>query len=116
MRVYMVGIKGVAMTSLALCYQDVGFDVIGSDVSEEFVTEAILKKRNFHILHEFSPDHITKNIDMVVYTGAHRGKDNPEVAKAIELGIPVMSHAQALGELIKDKKVISVCGTGGKST
>src|SRR5258708_5359039 len=114
--IHLVGIKGVAMTSLALCLQDAGVKITGSDVEEEFVTEEILKKRKFHIFHGFSPDNISENIQLVVYTGAHQGKNNPEVIRAAKLGIPVMSNAQALGELMKGKNVISVCGTGGKST
>lgn len=114
--IHLVGIKGVAMTSLALCLQDAGKNVTGSDVVQDFVTEKILKERRFHIFHGFSPDHVTKDIDLVVYTGAHNGSYNLEVEAAHALGIPTMSHAEALGNLIANKKVISVCGTGGKST
>lgn len=113
---HLVGIKGVAMTSLALCLQDAGLSVVGSDVPESFVTEDILKSRKFHVFHNFSPENIQPPIDVVVYTGAHQGKNNPEVKEAVRLGIPVMSHAEALGSIMTGKRVISVCGTGGKST
>lgn len=114
--VHFVGIKGVAMTSLALCLQDMGISVSGSDVKEDFVTKQQLVSRNISILTGFSPSHIQKNVDLVIYTGAHSGIHNPEVEYALQQGIPVLSQAQALGELMASKHAISVCGTGGKST
>lgn len=115
-KVYFVGIKGVAQTSLALCLADLGIEVLGSDVGEEFVTEKVLRERRFKIFTDFNPEHIEANIDLVVFTGAHFGSQNVEVKRAQELGIPVMSHAMALGELTKGKDLIAVCGAGGKST
>jgi UDP-N-acetylmuramate--alanine ligase len=44
------------------------------------------------------------------------GQDNPEVTKANELGIPVISRAIALAELLQDTTAISVAGTHGKTT
>ncbi len=115
-KIHLVGIKGVALTALALCLSDAGIEVSGSDVAEEFVTEGVLKKRGFKLYASFSPTHIKKDLDLVVYTGAHQGVHNPEVVAAQKLGISVISHAQALGELTESKKLIAVCGTGGKST
>lgn len=114
-KVYLVGIKGVAMTALALCLRDRGCQVLGSDVPEDFVTQEVLEKAGFEIT-SFDPVFITKDYDLVVYTGAHQGKNNPQVVQAGKLGIPTLSHAEALGVLTQDKKLISICGTGGKST
>jgi UDP-N-acetylmuramate--alanine ligase len=44
------------------------------------------------------------------------GNDNPEVLKATELGIPVISRAIALAELLENSTAISVAGTHGKTT
>lgn len=114
--VHMVGIKGVAMTALALCLQDAGVKVTGSDVPEEFVTHNVLRHRHFHIFHGFSPNNIGHDTQLVIYTGAHQGQHNTEVVHAKEKGIRVMSHAEALGNIMAGKKVVSVCGAGGKST
>lgn len=43
-------------------------------------------------------------------------KENPEVVKAVELGIPVVSRAIALAELLQNATAISVAGTHGKTT
>ena len=44
------------------------------------------------------------------------GEDNPEVVEATKLGIPVVSRATALAELLQDATAISVAGTHGKTT
>lgn len=56
----------------------------------------------------------TKPSCVVVSTAI--SKDNPEVAHANELGIPVVSRAIALAELLEDSVAISVAGTHGKTT
>ncbi len=115
--IHLVGIKGVAMASLAQCLDDIGsIKITGSDVAEDFVTADVLTARGFEISIGFDASHIDTDVNLVIYTGAHNGKQNVEVLKAAELGIPVLSHAEALGKLMEGKKAISVCGTGGKST
>ena len=56
----------------------------------------------------------TKPSCVVVSTAI--SQDNPEVAQANELGIPVVSRAIALAELLEDSITISVAGTHGKTT
>lgn len=114
--IHLVGIKGVAMTSLAQCLLDINKTVTGSDVSEDFVTKKILAKLDIQMTTGFSPEDIPPDTDLLIYTGAHRGSQNPQVVSAKVRGIPVLSHAEALGELMAQKQAISVCGTGGKST
>lgn len=114
--IHLVGIKGVAMTSLAQCLLDLGKVVTGSDVEEDFVTSSALKKMEIALDSGFSPEHIHESTDLVIFSGAHKGSENPEVLAAKNRGIAVMSHADALGELMKGKRGVSVCGVGGKST
>ncbi len=112
---YLVGIKGVALTALAQCLLDAGKQVRGSDVAEDFVTKDILAKRGIEIDSGFESE-IPAATDCVIYTAAHQGQFNPQVQQAQAKGIPIMSHAEALGELFNEKKGIAVCGVGGKST
>jgi UDP-N-acetylmuramate--alanine ligase len=114
--IHLVGIKGVALASLAQCLDDMGVTVTGSDVAEDFVTKEALKQREFQIHVGFDASHIPGSCDLVVYTGAHQGKQNVEVREALQKGIRAISHAEALGELMHGKKGISICGTGGKSS
>ncbi|MDZ7586830.1 MAG: Mur ligase family protein, partial [Patescibacteria group bacterium] len=64
----------------------------------------------------FSPTHLPRNCDLVIYTGAHGGLDNPQVQAALKLKIPVMSHAQALALFSEGKKILATAGVGGKSS
>src|SRR3990167_1158239 len=114
--VHFTGIKGVGMTSLALCCQDLGIKITGSDVEEEFVTDETLKNRGLPWKIGFKKENLNPKPDLLVFTGAHGGLNNPEVLVAKELGIPVISHAEALGQLAEGKKTIAVCGVGGKTT
>jgi len=114
--IHLVGIKGVAMTSLAQCLVDLGKVVTGSDIEDEFVTSSLLSSLNLQTYTSFSPEHLHEGTELVIYSGAHKGSQNPEVLAAKERGIPILSHADALGELMQGKRGISVCGVGGKST
>ena len=117
-RIYFVGIKGVAMTSLAIYAKQRGIIVSGSDTPEVFPTQEALKKSNITPLIGFYASHVTDlpKPDLVVYTGAHDGKNNIEVRKALEERIPCVSHAEALGMCMKDSFQVSVAGSHGKTT
>jgi len=112
---YLVGIKGVAMTSLAECLLDAGKSVSGSDLPEEFVTQASLEKAKITVDSTFSAP-LPPKTDCVIYTAAHDAQLNPQVVAAQKAGIPVWSQAEAIAGLANQKKVIAVCGVGGKST
>lgn len=114
--IHFVGIKGVGMTALACCAQDLGIKVSGSDVGEIFVTDKILKQRKIHWKIGFEEKHLKPRPNLVITTGAHGGLANPEVVAAGKLKIPILTHAQALGKFMEGKEGISVCGVGGKTT
>lgn len=113
---HLVGIKGVAMTAMACCLQDLGIVVTGSDVEEKFVTDKVLKERQIKWRAGFSAKNIKKQTDLVITTAAHGGLQNPEVIEAQKRGISGLTHAEALGKLMEGKRGISVCGVGGKTT
>jgi UDP-N-acetylmuramate--alanine ligase len=112
---YLVGIKGVAMTSLAQLLLDAGKKVSGSDVPEAFVTEKILSTLPVQIDTSFDKN-ILEETQCVIYTAAHQGKFHPQVKQAQAKNIAVYSHAEALSFFFNEKKGIAVCGVGGKST
>lgn len=114
--IHLVGIKGVGMTALAFCLQDLGIKVTGSDTKEIFVTDEMLQKRNLSWKEGFKKENLEPKPDLVITTGAHGGLNNPEVLAAKEMNIPVITHAEALAEISKGKDLIAVCGVGGKTT
>ncbi|MBP9815450.1 MAG: UDP-N-acetylmuramate--L-alanine ligase [Candidatus Levybacteria bacterium] len=127
-RIYFVGIKGVGMTALSLIAKEAGFMVQGSDVSEEFITDPILKRAGIVIDKGFKPEILENFIkdvyseSLVITTAAHGGLANPQSAYAKEKGVVVLTHGQALGLFMKGGIVgkkfigISVLGCHGKTT
>jgi len=116
--VHFVGIKGVAMTALAIYCKEKGMCVTGSDIEEEFPTKEPLDQNGIVPLIGFSKFHIDAlhKPDLVIYTGAHTGCDNVEVIAAKEMGIETMPHGRALGFFMEDYVQVSVAGSHGKTT
>lgn len=115
--VHFVGIKGVAMTALALWYAQSGWQVSGSDSEESFPTDELLSTAGIIPLAGFSESHITDKLpDLVIYTGAHGGKNNIEVVTARTRGVTALPHGAALGEITAGKKLVAVAGSHGKTT
>lgn len=115
-QVHFTGIKGVGMTAAALCVQDLGIPISGSDVGDHFVTEEVLAQRQIKATVGFEPQDIPAETDLLIFTGAHGGQENPQVKAARERGIRVISHAESVGELMLGKTGVSVCGVGGKTS
>lgn len=119
--IHFVGIKGVGMTPLAIIAKEAGISVTGSDVADEFITDEQLLKTGIKPLIGFKKENI-QDPDLVIYTGAHGGINNPEVIEAEKKGIECLNLGQALGkfqtgELIGKKlRGISVAGAHGKTT
>jgi UDP-N-acetylmuramate--alanine ligase len=103
------------MTSLAQLLGDAGKQVRGSDVAEDFPTRIQLERLGITPDTQFETP-LPENIDCVIYTGAHNGRQNPQVRWAQANGLPTYTHAEALGFFFNQKKGIAVCGVGGKST
>lgn len=115
--IYLVGIKGVGMTALAVILKKMGKKVWGSDVLETFPTDEILKKYALKAMVGFKKQNINQRIDLVVTTGAHGGLENVEALEAKKKGIQVLTLAEAIGLLMKGyRNKISICGSHGKTT
>src|SRR5258706_11581892 len=114
--VHFVGVKGIAMAALAVWAKEAGYTVTGSDVEDVFPSDEILVKAKIDVL-PFSARNITggKKPDLIIYTGAHGGKENDEVVEGEALGIPVAAHGQALGMVMANKRQISVAGSHGET-
>lgn len=113
---YLIGIKGVGMTALALYLKEKGYRVTGSDTSDVFATDSILAKFGIKIKKGFFPENIDKKYDLVITTGAWGGMTNPEAKRARELGLPTYPHGKALGIVSEGQIGISVAGCHGKTT
>ena len=112
--VHMVGIGGISMSGLSEILLSLGINVTGSDVNYSSNIER-LKLKNVPISLIQEPSNIT-NQKMVVYTSA-MPLNHPELESARNKGIPVITRADLLGEIMKIYKYsIAISGTHGKTT
>ena len=116
-KVYMVGIGGIGMSSLAQLYAHAGATVLGSDRAEQPSTE-MLRKKGVEVLLGHSASHVPEDADLLVYSDAIvEGSDGyPERVRGRELGIPELSYFEALGKVAEGKRVVAISGTNGKTT
>ncbi|RJR15548.1 UDP-N-acetylmuramate--L-alanine ligase [Candidatus Microgenomates bacterium] len=114
--IHFTGIKGVAMTALAIIAKQMGKMVSGSDIDEIFPTDETLSEAHIAVSHGFKPENVPADTELLIYTGAHNGHSNPEVVAAAQKGIPVLPQGKALGIFMADKRAISVAGSHGKTT
>ena len=113
--IYFVGIGGISMSGLAEILKDAGFRVSCSDRSKSPLTET-LERKGINVFYGQRAGNITDDIDCVVFTSAIH-KDNPEYVATMEKGIPHLTRAQLLGEIMQNYKTpIAISGTHGKTT
>lgn len=113
--VHFIGIGGISMSGLAEILLGEGFRISGSDMKKTPLTEHLEEKGAVIVIGQ-KAENITPDIDCVVYTAAIH-PDNPEFAAAKEAGIPMLTRAQLLGEIMRNYKTpIAVSGTHGKTT
>ena len=111
---FLVGIGGAGMSALARMLAHRNFSVRGTDSTEGPETER-LRKEGLSVRIGHSGEGLTPE-DALVVTDAIDLDASPEVAKARELGIPIVRRSQALGWVLKPYKTICVTGTHGKTT
>ncbi|MBR1478740.1 MAG: UDP-N-acetylmuramate--L-alanine ligase [Lachnospiraceae bacterium] len=114
-KIYFVGIGGISMSGLAEILNNAGFTVAGSDRDESNVTR-MLEAAGIKVFYGQKYENITKEYDCVIFTAAIH-KDNPEYIATMELGIPYLSRAELLGQIMKNYEcAVAVAGTHGKTT
>ena len=114
-RVYFMGIGGISMSGLAEILLQENFPVSGSDMKESDITNTLCAMGAKVFIGQ-KAENIGDDIDLIVYTAAIR-KDNPEYMEAMRKGIPMLTRAQLLGQIMSNYKYgIAVSGTHGKTT
>jgi UDP-N-acetylmuramate--alanine ligase len=74
-----------------------------------------ISKAGVRCLCGHSAEHISGDIESVIASSAIPAH-NPELRRAAELGIPVLTYAEMLGRLMHGRRGLAVAGTHGKST
>lgn len=116
MKVFLSGIAGTGMSSLAGLFKQKGFDVSGSDVNFYPPVDKILENMKVQLFNPYRAENIPKDVDLCV-VGNIISRGNPEAEYILDNDIPYYSMAEALYEFfIKGKRSIVAAGTHGKTT
>jgi UDP-N-acetylmuramate--alanine ligase len=112
-KIHFVGIGGIGMSGIAEVLLNLGYKVSGSDLRTSAVTERLLGLGA--IIFE---GHRAENIAgaEVVVASSAIAAENPELAEARRLHIPVIQRAEMLAELMRLKYGIAIAGMHGKTT
>ena len=111
---YLCGICGIGMSALAQLIKSQGFDVRGSDISPQEEVERILYSQGIEVFHGHDGRRLKKNDTVIISEAIDR--DNPEIREAENMGLKIWHRAQALRYFLRDKKIIAITGTHGKTT
>ena len=112
--VYFIGIGGSGMSALARYFLSQKWSVSGSDISESPII-ANLRKEGVKVKIGQKKGNIRPGTALIIYSQAIK-PNNPEIKDAKRLGIRVISYPEAIGEITREYKTITISGAHGKST
>ncbi|HXR78216.1 MAG TPA: UDP-N-acetylmuramate--L-alanine ligase [Bryobacteraceae bacterium] len=111
--VHFVGIGGIGMSGIAEVLLSLGYEVSGSDLRSSPITERLVRL-GARVLIGHNASNVTGAKALVVTSALD--ENNPEVAEARRLQIPVIARGEMLAELMRLKFGIAVAGSHGKTT
>ena len=116
MRIHFIAIGGAAMHNLAIALKSNGENISGSDDEIFEPSRTNLKHHNL-LPPSFGWDatKISEDLDLIIL-GMHARKDNPELKRAQELGIPIMSYPEFIYSRSLSKKRVVIAGSHGKTS
>ncbi len=114
---YFIGIGGTGMASTAGLFQQMGYEVCGSDKGIYPPMSTMLDKLGIKAFVPYSENNLKGlEIDEVV-VGNAQSRGHPELEYALTQGMRVTSFPKLLGQrILKDRFSIVVTGTHGKTT
>ena len=110
---HLVGVDGAGMRSLANVLLQKRWRMSGSDAVIR--CDDPLAEAGVRVFVEHSAANVCDEVELVIYSSAVP-ENNPELRRAAELGVPIVSYAEMLGLLMRDRRGLAVAGTHGKST
>jgi UDP-N-acetylmuramate--alanine ligase len=110
---HFMGAGGVGMCGLAEVMIAEGYKVSGCDLEGSERTERLMLL-GAEIREGHDPSHLS-GVDALIVTSAV-DPEHPEVAAAMDGGLPVVRRAELLAELMKGRRGVAVSGTHGKTT
>lgn len=116
-RIYLVGICGTAMASLAGMLKERGYVVGGSDEHVYPPMSTYLQEIGIPVLEGYTKEHLETFRPDLVVIGNVAARTNPEAVATLEMDYPYTSMPEAIHELfMRDRHSIVVTGTHGKTS
>lgn len=112
-KIYFVGISGIGMSGLAKIMRCQGYDVVGADLTRNYVTKE-LEDLGITVYSEHKASQMEGRDSLIASSAIH--SDNPEFQYAKEHNISLMKRGELLATLLNNKTGIAVAGTHGKTT
>ncbi len=107
--VHCVGVGGMGVAPLAIYLAQLGFAVTGEDDALTEEVRALLGREGVKV------SAISDDAELVVYSSAI-AKTHPAYVAAVTRGLPLVRRGEMLAEIVRDKKLVAVCGSHGKTT
>jgi UDP-N-acetylmuramate: L-alanyl-gamma-D-glutamyl-meso-diaminopimelate ligase len=116
-RLYILGIGGTLMGSLALLAREAGFEVSGSDKALYPPMSDQLAHSDIRVYEGFDPKQLDPAPDLVIIGNAGLPRGHPGVEHVLSSGLPYTSGAEWLGRaILQGRWVLAISGTHGKTT
>lgn len=115
-KIHFIAIGGSVMHNLAIALKQAGHTVSGSDDEIFGASKLALEKNN--LLPEkmgWFPEKLDSSVNTVIL-GMHARQDNPELLRAQQLGLKIVSFPEFIYEQSRDKQRIVIAGSHGKTT
>lgn len=111
--VHFIGIGGAGMSAIAKVLLERGVRISGSDLKRSRASTILeAMGADVHLGHEGG---LVDGADIVVRSSAIPDR-NPEIRRAVEIGVPILARGDALASLLRGQRSIVVAGTHGKTT
>jgi UDP-N-acetylmuramate: L-alanyl-gamma-D-glutamyl-meso-diaminopimelate ligase len=116
MKIHLIAIGGALMHNLAMALKNAGHEVGGSDDEIYEPARGRLSAAGLLPISEgWHEARITTDIELVIL-GMHARKNNPELLKAQDLGLKIVSYPEFLRQHSEAKTRVAVAGSHGKTT
>ena len=113
--IHCIGIKGSGVAALTVLLKAKGCHITGSDISDTFYTDDVLRNAGIVWNTGFSPNNIPNTTQLVIYSAAYNEHSNSELQHA-KTFYKTLSYPQALGLFSQQQESWAVIGTHGKTS
>ncbi|HMG14236.1 MAG TPA: UDP-N-acetylmuramate--L-alanine ligase, partial [Saprospiraceae bacterium] len=113
-KIFFIGIGGIGMSGLARYFVLMGKEVYGYDKTETTLTKE-LTVEGIQVHYTDNVNLIPEGIDLVVYTPAVP-KSQAQFSYFRDHNFPILKRSEVLGKLSRERRVLAVAGTHGKTT